>query len=567
MTRALDGIFIDTDILVIGAGAGGLIAALSAKRHGPPGTRVAILDTWTVGRTGHAAFSNAWTVVVFPNDDLDGTAREIIAGNDWVADQALVYESLATSYDRFRDLEAIELVFPKDAAGQYVRRPTRGLELTRVMCPLGGGLEFCWRLRRALEAEGVNILDRIFVTGLMRGKGDGVAGAVGIHTRTGVFHTIRARSTIVATNAITFRPGFARDITGTGTLLAYKAGAAMRNGEFSYLRPTTPKFYFEGITFALQEGAKFVNAQGEAFMKSYEPEWGDRADVPRIARAMALERQRGAAPIYMDMSGIPEAMRPHFITSKVKWMERFFTKLGPEAHTDMFGRNEYFPLNQMTKMGIRTGATCRSDVPGLLSAGLAQAGAANHFAGFHIGMCIGTGWVAGRSAVEDLDRRAAPALDEVEIRALNAETYRPRDDKAKAQSDRLLREFQALMFRYDVMVWKSAERLETSLARLATIRDELQRLGAPHTHELVRLKETEAMVLAAEIMMRASLARTESRLSHFREDCDFRDDLNWLKWVDVSDDRGTPRITTMPIPTPIHPIAPATVTPMADIPG
>ena len=29
----------------------------------------------------------------------------------------------------------------------------------------------------------------------------------------------------------------------------------------------------------------------------------------------------------------------------------------------------------------------------------------NHFAGFHIGMCIGTGWAAGASAIEDLQSR------------------------------------------------------------------------------------------------------------------------------------------------------------------
>ncbi len=74
-----------------------------------------------------------------------------------------------------------------------------------------------------------------------------------------------------------------RDITGTGTLLAYRAGAALRNAEFCYVRPGTPKFYFEGITFAIQEGARWVNAKGEAFMDEYEPDWGDEADVPRIA--------------------------------------------------------------------------------------------------------------------------------------------------------------------------------------------------------------------------------------------------------------------------------------------
>ena len=43
----LDGVLIDTDVLVVGAGAGGLMAALSAKRNGPPGTRVTLVDPLT----------------------------------------------------------------------------------------------------------------------------------------------------------------------------------------------------------------------------------------------------------------------------------------------------------------------------------------------------------------------------------------------------------------------------------------------------------------------------------------------------------------------------------------
>ncbi len=545
------GTLVETDVLVVGAGAGGLLAALSAKRHGAPGTRVTIVDTWLVGRTGHAAFSNAWTVVVEPDDNLEAITREIIAGNDWVADQVLVRDVLAMSYQRLKDLEGLELVFPKDSEGRYVRRPTRGLDDTRVLCPVGGGLEFCWRLRRGLEAEGVQILDRIFVTGLMRGRGEGIVGAVGIHSRSGAFHAIKARATIVCTNAITFRSGFVRDITGTGTLLAYKAGAALRNAEFSYTRPGTPRFYFEGIAFAIQEGAHFVNARGERFMLRHEPVWGDESDVPRIARAMAIERQLGNDPLYLDMSGVPERVRSDFIRSKVKWMEYFYRKLPAETRTDLFGKTPYYAQNQMTKMGIRTDAACRSDVPGLLAAGLAQAGAANHFAGFHIGMCIGTGWIAGRSAVEDLDRLPAPALDAAEIRALFADNDRARNDAAQAESDSVLRRLQALMFAYDISVWKHGARLETALTRLAAIRAEFAGLAAPHTHELVRLKETEAMLLAAELILRSSLYRTESRMSHFREDFDLRDDRNWLCWVDIRDHRGDPRFEKTPVPVPI----------------
>jgi succinate dehydrogenase/fumarate reductase flavoprotein subunit len=322
------------------------------------------------------------------------------------------------------------------------------------------------------------------------------------------------------------------------------------------VRPGTPKFYFEGITFAIQEGAHCKNDKGEAFMRAYEPDWGDEADVPRIARAMALEKRKGNAPLYLDMSAIPEGMRDEFLHSKVKWMDNFFRKLGSEAKTDMFGKTPYFALNQMTKMGIRTGPDCRSDMPGLLAAGLAQAGCANHFAGFHIGLCVGNGWIAGRSAVEDLDRHNAPALDAAEVRALHDELRQPMRPAAEAESDRILRELQAVMFAYDIGILKRADRLKTAIATVEALADEFATIAAPHTHELVRLKETEAMLLAARFILGASLERTESRLSHFREDFEARDDANWLVWVDIAAGKDGPALSRTPVPTPLCDVTP-----------
>jgi len=266
---------------------------------------------------------------------------------------------------------------------------------------------------------------------------------------------------------------------------------------------------------------------------------------------MALEKQKGNAPIYLDMSAVAEGKREYFIQSKVKWMDYFFRKLGAEARTDMFGKTPYYALNQMTKMGVRTGSDCRSDVPGLLVAGLAQAGCANHFAGFHIGLCVGNGWIAGRSAVEDLDGPPAGRIDPGAVQALHAETTRPLKAGAETESDRILRELQQIMFAYDVGILKHAERLQQALKRIEALAARLEESAAPHVHELVRLKETEAMLLAARLMLGASLYRTESRLSHFREDFEARDDEHWLVWVDITDAGGNPRFAKTPVPTPL----------------
>jgi succinate dehydrogenase/fumarate reductase flavoprotein subunit len=81
-----------------------------------------------------------------------------------------------------------------------------------------------------------------------------------------------------------------------------------------------------------------------------------------------------------------------------------------------------------------------------------------------------------------------------------------------------------------------------------------ENLGAPHVHELVRLKETEAMLHAAQLILGASMFRTESRLSHFRDDFPDRDDEHWAVWVDATKAGSQPKLEKTPIPTPLCPI-------------
>ena len=83
------------------------------------GARVTLVDSWLIGRTGHTAFSNAWTIVALPGDDIDGILHEIVAGNDGIADQELVRQSLMTSHDRLKDFEAMGMHFGRDEEGRW----------------------------------------------------------------------------------------------------------------------------------------------------------------------------------------------------------------------------------------------------------------------------------------------------------------------------------------------------------------------------------------------------------------------------------------------------------------
>jgi hypothetical protein len=56
------------------------------------------------------------------------------------------------------------------------------------------------------------------------------------------------------------------------------------------------------------------------------------------------------------------------------------------------------------------------------------------------------------------------------------------------------------------------------------------------------------MALTAEMKLRASLYRTESRGDHFREDFPRRDDPEWLAWVKIKDEQGEMKLYKEPVP-------------------
>ena len=57
------------------------------------------------------------------------------------------------------------------------------------------------------------------------------------------------------------------------------------------------------------------------------------------------------------------------------------------------------------------------------------------------------------------------------------------------------------MFAYDIGVLKQADRIERALRQIEALAQQIKAFAAPHVHELVRLKETEAMLNAAQLIL------------------------------------------------------------------
>jgi L-aspartate oxidase len=127
----------------------------------------------------------------------------------------------------------------------------------------------------------------------------------------------RARHTILATGGLgqiflrTSNPEGAR---GDGFAMAARAGARVINMEFVQFHPTT--FFHEGASrFLVSEsvrgaGARLVGGDGRPFMDRYAPEWKDLAPRDIVARAIHTEMQRlGLANVYLDVRSYLPAHR------------------------------------------------------------------------------------------------------------------------------------------------------------------------------------------------------------------------------------------------------------------
>jgi succinate dehydrogenase/fumarate reductase flavoprotein subunit len=191
------------------------------------------------------------------------------------------------------------------------------------------------------------------------------------------------------------------------------------------------------------------------------------------------------------------------------------------------------------------------NVPGLFAAGDALASMLCGASYTGLGMSLsGSAYAAGQGAAEYARQIAAPTLSDDVIASAQTEMFAPRELESGFSPAWVTQVMQNAMFPYFVLFVKQQDRLEAALSTITFLREKMvPRLTAQDAHELRLAHETANMLLNAEMKLRASLARTESRGTHYREDYPARDDENWLAWVLLHQDAdGQMAVTKEEIP-------------------
>ena len=196
---------------------------------------------------------------------------------------------------------------------------------------------------------------------------------------------------------------------------------------------------------------------------------------------------------------------------------------------------------------------CSTSLPGLYAAGDSYGNMQSGSIYAAIGMALSgasvTGARAGVSAAEYAKQAEKAEIAGEELERLKNIIYTPRDRKGGFSPGWVTRLLQNTMIPYYIMYIKKEDRLKAALTLVEFMRDHLvPKLTAKDPHELRLAHETKNMVLNAEMRLRASLFRTESRGCHYREDYPQRDDPNWLAWVLLKKEDGGMKTLKEPIP-------------------
>lgn len=300
------------DVLVIGSGLAGLTAALRLSALGH-----VILATKKDPSLSNSDWAQGGIAsVVAPTDSFEDHVADTLTAGAGLCNEAVVRRIVEDGPARIRDLEAYGVRFERGAGG-YDLGTEGGHSHRRVLHAgdITGHEVVKVLLERAWEQPSIEILpgsvaiDLVTTGWLGRAGPSRCVGAYFLDTGRDEVFAVRAQVTILATGGAgkvylyTTNPDVA---TGDGVAMAWRAGLPVKNMECVQFHPTC-LYHPDAKSFLISEavrgeGARLLNAAGDAFMERYDPR-GALAPRDIVARAIDHEmKQRGDTCVYLDIS-------------------------------------------------------------------------------------------------------------------------------------------------------------------------------------------------------------------------------------------------------------------------
>jgi fumarate reductase (CoM/CoB) subunit A len=561
---------INTDVLIVGGGGAGAVAAIKAMAEG--------VDVLVVTKgpfpSGNTSIALAGYVVALghadPRDNPDVHFEDVIkTGNGlnnrkvvraWVREIVeLTREMDRWGIDLVRDGGKLAQKFSASGGHTYPRH-------VHHYTTTGQAVMRC--LRQKCKEVGVKALDHTTVGGLLTGN-KGVVGAWGIQPLRGQLLLINAKAVVLTTggmgNLFPITDNI-KTITGEGFSMAFEAGAELMDMEMIHFLPTfcypirmkAGHVVVRSIVASISKGGvRLYNGLGERFMKRHYPETGEMGRTEKeITRSIGLEICEGRATphggVCLDVSDVPLEAQKRIFSPVWNKLEGAGVDLG-------YGPIEVTLNPHDILGGVRIDETAATNVQGLFAAGEAAGGAhgATRLGGSALSDALAFGAIAGRSAVHHVrwsgkgEGLRKQELEEVK-RGLEGLLSRKEGLKPSELKERI----QCIAHRY-LNVVRNEWGLKKALQELEQVETEmLPGMSAYETDfwkSLIKLQEVievEGQLELAKLIATAALCRKESRGGlfggHARSDYPSQDDKNWMKNVVLKSEGGRISCFTTP---------------------
>jgi len=522
------------DVLVVGAGAAGLYAALCL----PETLQVGLItkDTLSTGASDWAQGGIA--AVIDPADSallhVEDTMRagaglcELEAVQFLVENASECIHSLVDMGVAF-DRKGPELALTLEAAHSRPRvlhaADTTGRKVVSTLTA------------QVLQRPNIQVLQQAFALSLWLDPETGRCQGISL-IYNGQVHWITAGAVVLATGgggqvfAQTTNPEVS---TGDGVAIAWRAGAVLRDLEFVQFHPTAltapgaPRFL---ISEAVRgEGAHLIDRHGRRFAFDYHPA-GELAPRDVVSRAIFSHLQKEAADasqcVYLDLQAIPVETIRHRFPNIIQVCRQWGIDLFEEPIPVM-------PAAHYWMGGIATDLMNRTSIAGLYAIGeTASTGVhgANRLASNSLLECLVFGAKLHQIMADHLSviKQELPSLQSL-VSHLDLEDWARQNQQITAMRI----ELRQLLWQ-SAGICRSGEKLEKAIAQVAVWRQEfaafslsqyLLNLSPVHTikfdfpdaeRQLRIWGETYNLLDVAHLILKSSAFRTESRGGHYRLD-------------------------------------------------
>ncbi len=375
----------DVDVLIIGGGGAGTVAALWAVKAGIDPQNILIATKLRHGDSNSTMAQGGIQAADREPDSPTIHYLDALGGGHFTNRPELVRALVMDAPHVIKWHEELGVMYDKDVDGNFVENPGGGTSRNRMHSSRDyTGLEIMRVLRDEARNLRIPVVEFAPAIELLVDNQGRVSGAVLLNLETREYLIVRAQATILTTGGLgrlhmqKFPTTNHYGATADGLVLAYRVGAELTDLDAVQYHPTGAAFPAQMAGLLITEkvrglGAQPVNCDGDMFVFPLEPR--DVEASAFIRECYECEKgivtPQGMRGVWLDAPMVDLLHGPGTIQATLPAMFRMYQRFGIDMMQDPI---LVFPTLHYQNGGVAADENGATSVPGLYVAGEVMGG-------------------------------------------------------------------------------------------------------------------------------------------------------------------------------------------------